>query len=111
MRRSGGRRRLAAEQLLCRGLGIVGMGERRQWMRVERAFVLRDCAACGGEQEGDREAWSGCAHRFDPYRIGLSSEAEKEGISKEFRHEIFASEFAIRQPVHEASVPMYPRMR
>jgi hypothetical protein len=37
--------------------------------------------------------------------------AEKEGISKEFRHEIFAPEFAIRQPVHAASVPMYPRIR
>ncbi len=50
--------RLAAEQLLGRRLGIVGIGERRQRLRIERAFVLRarpfrwdesDCQQQGSE--------------------------------------------------------------
>ena len=40
--RPGARQHLAPEHFLCRRLGIVGMGERRQRLRVERAQVLRE---------------------------------------------------------------------
>ncbi len=45
-------RRLAAEQVLGRRVGIVRLCERRQRLRIERAAVLRGGGRAAGEQNG-----------------------------------------------------------
>jgi hypothetical protein len=53
-RRHRRRQHLAAEQLLGGDLGIVGIGERRQRLWIDRALVLRPCArGIGGDHQYD----------------------------------------------------------
>ena len=89
MRRPGRRLGLAAEQLLRRSLGIVGMGKARQRLRIERALVLRRCNAHSGEQQGDREVRGGV--RIDSTSLGSHVGSEKYAIRYEsFPNENFA---------------------
>ncbi|GCC47483.1 hypothetical protein chiPu_0031673 [Chiloscyllium punctatum] len=49
------RQHLACEQLLRSDRRIVGVGERRQWLRIERALVLRPRGDGAGDEGGDQE--------------------------------------------------------
>src|SRR5271165_223825 len=47
-------RRLAAEQFLRSHFGIIGMGERRQWLGIDAALVLRACCVAREEYDGEQ---------------------------------------------------------